>query len=151
MSWSENSALIWFIIGLVFILAELGLPAFIVIFFGIGAWTVTLLLELGAIHSFNSQLIVFLLASLLSLIIFRNKGRQIFTGKTTGKLTPDQSIDDFAGQRAKVVTEIRSDTLMGKVEFHGTLWIAKAEVPIDEGVMVEVVARENLTLKVKPL
>jgi membrane protein implicated in regulation of membrane protease activity len=37
------------------------------------------------------------------------------------------------------------------VEFHGTDWAAEADEEIPEGTMVEIIGKENITLKVKIL
>ncbi len=147
----DTAALFWFFIGFFLMLAELALPGFVIIFFGIGAWVTTLLLELGVIQSFNMQLITFLIASFASLLLFRKKGRTIFEGKTSGILHPDASMEDFTGQRAMVVEDITADGRPGRVEFHGTRWLADADIPILTGTPVQIVDRVNLTLRVKPL
>jgi inner membrane protein len=146
-----NPALVWFLVGFVLLLAELVLPGFVVIFFGIGAWMTALLLLIGVLKSFNSQLLVFIITSIVSLIIFRKKGKRIFEGKTSGKLAPNQSVDDIKGEKALVVEAVLPGKLGGKVEFHGTLWEAEADEPIERGSVVEIVGRVNLTVKVKPL
>ena len=121
-----------------------------IIFFGIGAWVTTLPLLFGLIESFNIQLVVFLVSSILSLLLFRKKGKQIFEGKRSGRLAPDRSLEDIKGEKVVVVEAIKANMLGGKVEFHGTLWEAEADVPIDKGAVVEIVDRVNLTIKVKP-
>jgi len=147
---SMNPVLVWFIIGLILLIAETVLPGFVIIFFGIGAWVTTLLLLLGLLNSSNSQLLVFLVSSIVSLILFRKKGRQIFEGKISGKLAPGQSLDDIKGQKALVVESIKPKT-GGKVEFHGTVWDAESDVPIEKGTVVQIVERSDLTMKVKPV
>jgi membrane protein implicated in regulation of membrane protease activity len=147
---SLNPVLVWFLIGLVLLIAETVLPGFVIIFFGLGAWVTTLLLLLGLIDSSNIQLLVFLVSSILSLILFRKKGRRIFEGKTSGKLAPDQSLDDIKGQKAVVIETIKPKT-GGKVEFHGTVWEAESDVPIEKGTVVQIVDRFDLTMKVKPV
>jgi membrane protein implicated in regulation of membrane protease activity len=148
---SLNPVLVWFVIGLVLLLAEIVLPGFVIVFFGIGAWVTTFLLLLGLIPSSNSQLLVFLVSSILCLALFRKKGKQIFEGKRSGRLAPGQSIDDVRGERAVVVEAIKSGGMGGKVEFHGTLWEADSDVDIGKGAVVEIIDRVNLTLKVKPV
>lgn len=83
-----NPGLLWFLIGLACIVAELMLPGFVVIFFGFGAWVTALLLWLGWITSFDVQLITFITATILSLILFRKQGKRYFEGKTSGKMGP---------------------------------------------------------------
>jgi len=141
-------ALYWFLIGLFLALAELAMPGFVVIFFGIGAWVVTLLILFGILPSFNAQMLVFLIVSIASLILFRKKSKKIFEGKVAGK---DLAVDEISGERAVVVQDIFPDQLGGKVELHGTLWEASADTVIEKGRIVEIVKRDNLTLRVRAL
>lgn len=145
------SELIWFIVGLIFILAELMLPGFVIIFFGIGAWITSLLDWLNVTPSFTSQLFAFLIFSILSLLLFRKKASGIFRGKITGKLSSDDELDNVKGQKVKVVADIKPNGDNGKVELYGTMWNAEADVPIPVGTVVEIVERKNLILKVKPI
>ena len=39
----------------------------------------------------------------------------------------------------------------GKVEFHGTNWEAHADGDIAEGAVVEIIGKDNITLKVKAI
>jgi membrane protein implicated in regulation of membrane protease activity len=39
----------------------------------------------------------------------------------------------------------------GKVEFHGTNWLAEADEEIAEGATVQITGKDNITLKVKSL
>ncbi|MBN2356921.1 NfeD family protein [candidate division KSB1 bacterium] len=146
----ENVAMIWFFIGLFLILAELAAPGFIIIFFGIGAWITTIMVLVGLAPTFNIQLLIFLFASVASLLLFRKKGKRIFEGKVSGVLKPGQSVDDVQGSKA-VVKQAILPPKTGKVEYHGTLWEAESEVAIQEGAVVEIIERVNLTLRVKPM
>ena len=141
-------ALFWFLIGLVFALAELAMPGFVVIFFGIGAWLVTVLVLVGVLPSFNGQMLVFLLTSIAALILFRKQGKKIFEGKVTAR---NQSVDDVVGEKAVVAVDIRPPQLDGKIELHGTLWTASADQIISKETIVEIVARNNLTCHVRPV
>lgn len=140
--------LFWFLIGLVLALAELALPGFVVIFFAIGAWMVMLLVFAGLLPSFNGQMLVFLIISIATLILFRKKSKTIFEGKVAGQ---GQAVDEIAGEKAMVMQDIRPDQIGGKVELHGTLWEAVADEVIERGRLVEIVERNNLTLRVKAL
>ena len=143
--------LLWFLLGVALIIGELVLPGFIIFFFGIGAWVTALGAGLGILKSFDSQIIVFLLSSGIALVLFRQKGKKYFMGKSSGKLESGKSLDDVKGERALVISSITPNTIGGKVEFHGTLWDASSDVGIAKGTAVEIVERKNLTLNVKPL
>ncbi|MDP1677416.1 MAG: NfeD family protein [Bacteroidota bacterium] len=146
---SISNELLWFLFGLVVMLGEIVTPGFVLIFFGIGAWIISLLLWLGVPISFTSQLFIFLITSVLLLVVFRRFGNKYFKGKVS---KPDVagSIDDIKGEKAIALSDIQP-TIGGKVEFHGTLWNAEADVAITKGASVEVLERNNLILKVKPI
>lgn len=143
--------LLWFLLGLVLILSELVLPGFVIIFFGIGAWITALGMLIGVADAFNAQLILFLLSSILSLILFRKHGKKYFQGRVSHTLDDVAALDDVRGERALVIEDIVPSTLSGRVEFHGTHWKAIADQEIKKGAPVEILERHDLTLKVKPL
>jgi membrane protein implicated in regulation of membrane protease activity len=148
---TSPTVLVWFIIGLVLMLSELVIPGFIIIFFGAGAWCVALLMLIGINPPFNAQLLIFLVASLGSLLIFRRYSKQYFHGKVLNRVDDDKILDDYKGHKAIVKFDIKSNDLGGKVEFHGTLWNAVADCDIPKNAQVEIIDRDNITLKVKPL
>ncbi len=146
-----QSQLSWFLLGLVLMLSELALPGFVIVFFGIGAWITALCIWLGVANVFNTQLVIFLVSSVLSLVLFRKQGKNYFQGRVSGKMDDVAKLDDVKGERAVVVEDIVPNNLAGKVEFHGTNWNATAEAEIKKGTPVEILGREDLTLRVKPL
>jgi membrane protein implicated in regulation of membrane protease activity len=151
MEWLKaylSPELIWFLVGLVLLLAEFILPGLVIAFFALGAWVVAAVCLLRPL-SINGQLGLFIGASVLSLVVARKWVAGMFKGFTTGKHDTSVDLDDFVGQRA-VVTKAIASKLPGKVEFHGTNWTAEAPEDIAEGTVVEIVAKNNLTLKVKP-
>lgn len=142
-----SSELMWFLCGLIFLLAEFLIPGFIIFFFGVGAWVVALLLWINVDISFTSQLFIFLFSSIVSLVVFRRYGKKYYLGKM--KTDDEQKFDDIKGEKATVTAEIVPNRTDGRVEFHGTLWNAQSDTPIAKGTVVEIVERNNLVLKVK--
>ncbi len=142
--------LAWFLVGLLLLLAELVTPGFVVIFFGIGAWITALLVALGILPTFNGQLLTFMLASVATLVLFRQKGKALFEGRRAGGYGANEALDSVVGERAVAVGAIEPGA-GGKVEFNGVHWHAETEVPIAAGATVTIVERRNLTLFVKPL
>lgn len=139
--------LIWFLIGLLLLIMEFALPGLIIFFFGVGAWVVALICLITDI-SINTQLIIFIVCSILSLLILRKWLKGIFLGHTGSKQDLKHNLEEFVGQRA-VVKEKIVPKLGGKVEFHGTNWEAHADDEIAEGAVVEIIGKDNITLKVK--
>lgn len=148
---AESSELLWFIIGLVFMLAELAIPGFVVIFFGIGAWITALCAALGLVDSFNAQVAVFLVSSILTLVLFRKQGKKYFKGRVSGIAGAEDALDNLRGQKAVALSDLVPKALGGKVEFNGTVWEAESDMRISKGTTVEIVERKNLVLIVKPL
>ena len=144
-----DPALIWFIVGLVFLVLELMAPGLVIVFFGIGAWIVAAICLLIPI-SLNTQLIIFIVSSALVLLALRNKFKTLFHGHTSDIQNQNKDMDDFIGQRA-VVKETIIPHRSGKVEFNGSLWNADAAEEIAVGEDVQVVGRDNLRLKVKKI
>lgn len=141
--------LIWFMAGLIMLLAEFAMPGLIIFFFGIGALLVALICLFTDI-SINLQLTLFLIASILLLLSLRKWLKNIFVGRTGQKESADEFLQDFIGEKAVVTREIDPQT-RGKVEFHGTSWNADADEKIEKGTSVEIIGKNNITLKVKAL
>ena len=139
--------LIWFLIGLLLLMSEFMIPGLIVFFFGVGAW-ITALVCLLTDLSINAQLGLFIVSSVLSLALLRTWVKGMFAGHVTGRQDPREDLSEFVGERA-VVTQNITRTLAGKVELHGTNWVAEADEEIPEGAVVEVVSKRNITFKVK--
>lgn len=138
---------IWFLIGLVLLFAEMMIPGLIIAFFAFGAWVVA---AVGLFRplSLNQQLAVFILSSVLSLVLARSWLKSLFSGYVSARQEPNVNLNDFIGQRAVVIRKI-TPKLPGKVEFHGSPWLAAADEEIAEGSVVEIEEKENLTLRVK--
>jgi membrane protein implicated in regulation of membrane protease activity len=141
--------LIWFLIGLLLLVLEFVMPGLIVAFFGVGAWVVAVICLFADI-SLNTQLLVFIITSVLSLLLLRKWLKGIFMGHVVSKQDAKENLEEFVGQRA-VVKERIIQNGRGKVEFHGTNWQAEADEEIAEGTAVEIIGKDNITLKVKAL
>jgi membrane protein implicated in regulation of membrane protease activity len=141
--------LIWFLVGLVLLVSEFMSPGLIVAFFGVGAWIVALICLFTDI-SLNTQLLIFIVCSVLSLLLLRKWLKGIFLGHVVSKQNIRVNLEEFVGRRAVVKERIVPNGL-GKVEFRGTDWQAEADEEISEGAAVEIVGKDNITLKVKAL
>lgn len=141
--------IIWFLIGLILLIMEFVLPGLIITFFGVGAWIVALVCLFTDI-GINTQLIIFILSSVLSLLFLRKWLKGIFLGHAVSKQNLKENLEEFVGQRA-VVKETIKPKAGGKVEFHGTNWVAQADEEIAVGAVVEIIDKDNITLKVKTI
>ncbi|MBW8039485.1 MAG: NfeD family protein [Planctomycetes bacterium] len=141
--------LIWFLVGLTLLILEFIMPGLIVAFFGVGAWIVAIICLFIDI-SLNTQLLIFIVSSVLSLLLLRKWLKGIFMGHIASKQNMRENLEEFIGHRA-VVKERIVPNGRGKVEFHGTDWQAEADEEIAEGTAVEIIGKDNITLKVKVL
>ncbi|WP_165958187.1 NfeD family protein [Segetibacter sp. 3557_3] len=138
-----NAAVIWFIIGFAFFLLEFVIPGLILFFFAIGAWSVGIL-SLFMDVSINTQLIIFLSASVLTILLFRKWVKRILQAKQ-----PSSEIEDeFLGKIGKAETAILPGET-GKVDFKGTSWNARSEDVIQKGENVTIVGNDSILLIVK--
>ena len=74
-----DPAIIWFLIGLGLIIAELAVPGIILVFFGIAAWVVAILDWCG-VESLSVQLWIFGITSLLLVFVLRRFVKDWFLG-----------------------------------------------------------------------
>ncbi len=91
---------IWFLIGLVLLIMESVLPGLIIAFFGVGAWIVALVCLITDI-GINTQLIIFIVSSVLSLLFLRKWLKEVFIGHSVSK----QDLNEF-GKLAKTNNSI---------------------------------------------
>jgi membrane protein implicated in regulation of membrane protease activity len=141
----SNPAVIWFLIGLGFLLLELALPGLVVFFFGIGAW----ITSLGYVifdYNLNVQILVFLISSLLGLILLRKVLKNRFFDRKKGDI--EEQLEEFIGHKAEVISDFVNGA--GQVEFKGTQWKAESDSPLKKGDFVIIEKKDSLTLHVKP-
>lgn len=140
-----SAEIIWFILGIAFFVVEMIMPGFVIFFFGIGAWVTALILFFTPI-SLNTQLIIFLITSLLSLFLLRKYIQETFLG--TKKENEVDQILASDGENA-VVTESIRPPAQGKVKYSGTSWQAVAEQEIGVGEIVTILSQDGLVMKVQ--
>jgi len=144
-----SPALIWFIVGFIFIALEFVFPSLVKVFFGFGAWVVAIL-SLFVGMSVNTQLFIFFIASLLFLGLLRRVFKKFLKGRAAADHRASEDIDEFLGQKAVVKMPITAQA-KGRVEFRGTDWDAEAYEDIPEGASVEIIDKNNITLVVKSI
>lgn len=140
----QNAAVIWFIIGFAFLLLEFVVPGLILFFFALGAWIVAVLC-LFIDLSINSQLIIFLLCSIGTILLFRNWVKKILWTKNHSTEILE---DELLGKPAISQTYIGPGR-NGKIEFKGTSWDAASEENIEAGENVIITGNDSILLFVK--
>ena len=139
----NNAAVIWFILGFILFVLEFILPGLILFFFAVGAWIVGILLLFFDL-SLNTQLIVFLSSSVISILLFRKSLKKIMWSKKHSS----EIEDEFKGKTGIAETLIAPGK-NGKVAFKGTVWDARSEDTIQKGETVSIVGNESILLIVK--
>jgi membrane protein implicated in regulation of membrane protease activity len=146
-----SPSLIWFLVGVAFLIAELTLPGFILIFFTAGCWIVSITTLLFDIE-LTGQIIIYIVSSLVSLFTLRKYCVNIFKGKTRD-IIDDHYSDVKIGKTAIVTLKI-SPTTPGEIKVGGSFWRAVADNEIEEGQSVVIKSQESedgLTFKVKAI
>ncbi len=146
-----SPSLIWFLVGVVFLIAELLIPGFILIFFTAGCWITGLTVWLTDIE-LSVQIIIFTVSSLVLLFSLRKYSIKTFKGTTRDDLD-DRYADAKIGKTA-IVTKAISPNMPGEIKVMGSFWRAISDVDIEEGQSVLIAGQESedgLTFKVKPV
>ena len=137
----------WIVLGIVLALAELAVPAFFIIWFGLGALGVGLALFVWPGLSLATQLIVWAtLSAALTALWFR-----YLKPRTVSQIGLSSAA--LIGEVGVLVGELTPQT-RGQVRFQkpllgADLWACYAETPLAAGTRVRVVAVEGSFLKVE--
>jgi membrane protein implicated in regulation of membrane protease activity len=142
----SQPVILWFTVGFIFLMLEFFIPGLIIGFFGAGAWVTAVICSIIDIN-LGAQLLIFLIASILSVVLLRKKLKDKFF---SDDLREEKLDDEFIGKKTVALTDIGAHT-GGKVSLKGTEWEAAADVDIKKGTSVEIIGRDNLLLIVKPI
>ena len=132
--------LIWFLIGAGFLIAEFLMPTFIMFFFALGAIVVSIVTACFDL-SVNSQILLFALSSVISLVLLRNYMKNIFKGaESKGKDKYfDNSID--SNKNIAIVSKTIQPNSFGEIKYKGTFYKAQSDSSIDKGKKVKIVSK----------
>jgi membrane protein implicated in regulation of membrane protease activity len=140
----------WLAGGLALVLLELAVPGVLVLFFGVGAWGVALVVALAPGIPLWGQVAAWLALSVLALGL----GRRFLPGALRGRrLVGPGDIDlslQFVGERAVAASAFGGDGHAGQVEFRGSIWPATSAHAVTPGTELVVIGRDGLTLDVAP-
>lgn len=145
---SLSPEIIWIILGIVFIFFEFFIPGLVIAFFGVGALITALTTWMKLTTSLTSQLLVFMISSLLFLVFLRKYVKSTFLGKTK-ESESERNFNIEIGKIVPVVEFIQPGEVGGKVRYMGTTWSATASEPIAPGDSVEIIGNDGLTLIVE--
>ncbi|PIR21477.1 MAG: hypothetical protein COV45_01645 [Deltaproteobacteria bacterium CG11_big_fil_rev_8_21_14_0_20_47_16] len=134
--------LIWVVLGLVLLAAEMMTLTFVLVFFGVGALVVAILKWLLGLESIPFEILIFSGISVGGLLCFRRKFRESWSHK-----------EGAAIDVGKVIILNRDVPACGRaqVEYQGTTWTAENEsdVLLSKGSRAVIVRVDGLTLIVK--
>jgi membrane protein implicated in regulation of membrane protease activity len=132
--------LIWFLIGVAFLVSEMISPVFILFFFGMGAWITSLVTAFLPELNFNQQIIIFSVSSLLLLLLLRQYLQNIFYGnQNLGEECANIEVDVSA-----IVTKDIPKGGFGEIKYRGTFYKAKnkdSNIEVSKGTSVLVVKK----------
>ncbi|MFY9288313.1 MAG: NfeD family protein [Alphaproteobacteria bacterium] len=137
----------WAILGVVLVIAELVVPAFVLVWFGLGAILVALALALFPEMSLIGQLLIWIAASValvyLWFKVFKPNQHKILFGRSSA---------EAVGEKGLLVSDVEPYQ-KGQVRFQKPLigsdvWDCIADEPIKAGSRVKVVSIEGNILKI---
>ena len=134
---------IWILVAAIFFIGELITMGFFLLWFGVGASVSEVLNYLG--FSETTQIIAFILVSIVLLAASRPFAKRITQGLPSKKATSDRLI----GEKGIVIEDISPDN-GGIVKIGGDIWraISDQKISKDERILVEKI--KGVTLVVKP-
>ncbi|MGD9105238.1 MAG: NfeD family protein [Desulfobacterales bacterium] len=144
-----NPTIVWFLLGLILALLEFAVPGVILIFFGVGAWIVAFSTYLGLTGSFESQVLLFSIASIVPLVSLRRWIKGKFYGHVSGVQDLTQNLNEFTGKSVMVIKDVIPEKPGGKVEFKGAEWSAVSNEYIKNGDWAIITEIDGITLKIK--
>lgn len=145
-----NPVVLWGLIGLILIIAELIIPGGIVILLGSACLIVAVAVALGIVEGLVQSLTLWFITSMVLLLVFRQLTQKLVGGDAHID-DPDEELAIF-NKEAIVKKTIGPGQKLGRVEFQGTEWPALGDgSEIMENETVRVICRENISLVVEKI
>ncbi len=139
---------LWALLGLFLLGGEIVTPGgFYMLFFGIGALVVGLLVGLGLVEADWISWLLFSTISVASLLLLRPPLRRLMSSNQGG-LSP---MDTMVGETALVLEDLTPGAL-GKAECRGSIWNARngSDRSLSKGQRSRVDRVDGITLWIKP-
>jgi len=133
---------LWICIGVILLILELLTSTFFILFFGLAALNVAMILYFIMVP-LHVQVLIFACISLLYVAFLRKVLKH--KKKQTSSL---QLNEEFLGKPA-LVHESISPNFPGKVLVGDTLWTATSTQEISKGKKVKIISQNNLTVEVE--
>ncbi len=142
--------ILWIVLGVAFIIAEIFTFGFVLFCFGIGALAAALVGGLG--FGFGLQFLVFAIVSIILTVMSRTIFAKYFAQDDHNALK--MGIDSLPGQIGTVTTASQGALQEGAVKVYGSTWTAfpiDSETPLIEGEKVEVVRVQGSSIYVQKI
>jgi len=133
--------LIWFLSGLGLGVAEMIVPGFIIIFFGIGCLGAAVAAAIAP-DAYAIQVAVFIAVSVVSLIALRKFSIKMFTGRSQSPAgVGDHNVEP--GTRITIDAGIPAGG-KGRVRYRGTMWDARSVEGVSAGAEAEITGVDGM-------
>ncbi len=142
--------ILWIILGVTLIIAEIFTLGFVLFFFGIGAFAAALAGGLG--FGFGLQFLVFATVSIALTVMSRTIFAKYFSQDDENAVK--MGMDSLPGQIGTVTLSSRGALQEGAVKVYGSTWTAfpiDDEMPLIEGEKVEVVRVQGSSIYVQKI
>lgn len=136
--------LLWILLGIVFLIAEILTTSFFIVFFGLAALSIALISSFFFI-TLPTQVIVFASLAFLYILVFR----KLFRKKRSQPIT-DFSDTSLIGEIGLIQEDIPLSGY-GKVVVRDICWKAVSNTALTRGTKVKIIQQHNLTLEVRGL
>ncbi|HYO91808.1 MAG TPA: NfeD family protein [Pyrinomonadaceae bacterium] len=147
---SEYTWILWMILGIILIVAEIFTPGFVLLWFGVGA-LVAALAGLVGITSLPLQFLIFAIVSTALTAASRTIFVNYFSREKTGS-DLKSGVDALPGQTGIVVSSSRGALNEGAVKVFGSTWTAypaEGEEPLEAGERVAVERVQGASIYVR--
>lgn len=135
----------WLAGGVILMVIELATPSgFFVMFFGLGALTIGALTRLGLIESVWLEWLLFTVASIAYVLLFRGRLRDRLERPDAAQV--DSLVGELATPRERILPGA-----VGRVELRGSIWSARndSSSSIETGMRCRVIRVDGLLLHVR--
>lgn len=142
--------IVWIVIGICLIIAEIFTLGFVLLWFGVGALAAALVGFLG--FGLGGQFLVFALVSIVLTMLSRTIFAKYYSHRDEDLIKT--GVDSMPGQIGTVISASKGTLQAGEVKVYGSIWTAfpeNDERPLVEGEKVEVVRVTGASIYVRPV
>ena len=144
---SLEDPIVWTVVGIALLIAEVVTLGMVLVFLGIAALIVAALTWAGLISSLAAQLLWFAGVSVFSLIWLRRTFSKALTGTRSGRFSKSQDDSGMLGRRGTVSRAFVSGH--GTVSIGDVQWEACSDEDLSEGSTAIVTGRKGISLVVE--